>query len=357
MFHNNIPRPVCRKCGNHHDRIKIDNQRYRHINCGISENLTHLKNNTKDNTKDNTELEKALINIAVQESLEIHQMDNVNTNIINPNNINPLDKKLEQLPNNEYEKKYAHYANDIIHKKSVIKSKKIRFPQRSNKYTYNHYSDLVKINTRDESDKLNIIPDINESDCNESDCNESDFISDEIPIDIKCETNDRVNIIVGRGRNEVQGYRNLPLNNIFNNSNILYIDSNEYSDPDILGLLEDIDFTQIGFTDIITDIRIYFDWSTFYCTALPNLIKILNHFKNELNRSIKVYVPLYPDDKSLPSDVKKYLIDDNLHLNMKVMLVYGLYPLFEWDNQSRIKDMKDSINQNIYLMISTYDED
>ena len=127
-----------------------------------------------------------------------------------------------------------------------------------------------------------------------------------------------------------------------------------------MGLLEVADFTKIGFTDVITDIRIYFDWSTFYCSALPNLVRMLKHFKNELNRSIKVYAPLYPDDRSLPNDVKKYLIDipnsnPNLNFNLNVMLVYGPYPLFDWNNQSKLVEIKECINQNIYLMITTYE--
>ena len=119
-------------------------------------------------------------------------------------------------------------------------------------------------------------------------------------------------------------------------------------------LLEDVDFTQIGFSDQITDIRIYFDWSTFYCSALPNLVDVLIRIKQKIGRSVIVYAPLYPDDKTMPGDVKRYLVDNAPDI-VQLMMVYGSYPLFDWNDQSRINDLETHVNSDMYLMISTYE--
>jgi hypothetical protein len=318
---------VCRKCNKYHDKI----QTTRTVLPSPDPNLQRFKN-------DGASLERALLKIAVQESLETHQQMRgstdaskyaqygsripgvvpvtlpVTSDVMMDIDTGDTDRINTKINYTDYTD-YADYADRVDDARNV-----------------NHNNQTVRINTRRDNSDL------------DSECM------------IDSNTMNRVNIVVGRGSIYLKGNKNLPINPTIFVPYVIYVDSNEKSEPDIPLLFENIDFAKIGFSNDITDIRIYFDWSSFYCTAISNMTKILDRIKTQINRPVKVYIPLYPEDKGVPGDVVRHVISNkpwNLHLNL--MLVYGEYPLFDW-NDSRIAELRECVNESIYLMISTYEE-
>jgi len=171
----------------------------------------------------------------------------------------------------------------------------------------------------------------------------------------------RLNIVVGRGRVDPKGYRNLPLNisktrpDALDPDYVMYVDPDQRVDADLQTTIEDVDFVSLDLADRLTDIRIYFDWSSFYCTAMHSIMDVLRVLSRVLGRSAKVYVPLYPDDKGVPADVARILADKAVKLkmpDMSISIVQGAYPLFDWQNSQRSQDLLNSVNRNIYLLIS-----
>lgn len=171
----------------------------------------------------------------------------------------------------------------------------------------------------------------------------------------------RLNIVVGRGRVDPRGYRNLPLNigkiipDALDPDYVMYVDPDPRVDADLQTTIEDVDFVALDLADRLTDIRIYFDWSTFYCTAMHRITDVLHTLSRVLGRSVKVYAPLYPDDKGVPADVARILADKAVKLkmpDMSIRIVQGAYPLFDWQNEERSQDLLNSVNRNIYLLIS-----
>jgi hypothetical protein len=183
--------------------------------------------------------------------------------------------------------------------------------------------------------------------------------------------------IVGRGRVEPRDYMNLPLNTTFASRNVVFIDPNQSMHADVKQSIQDVDFKQFGISrdqDIYEtiDVRIIFDWSSFYCGALqflPNIVK-------KIGRRCQILVPLNKDENYIPDDIKQTLLDPftkddkfNHHCNIfTIQLVDGRYPLFDWDKISQktlenirsfipsANSLADVVNPNKYIVISAFDE-
>lgn len=158
-----------------------------------------------------------------------------------------------------------------------------------------------------------------------------------------------IDFIVGRGRNKPDGHINFPLNMVFKNRNVVYIDPDETTGSDIRQCIQDVDFSQFNIsknddTNEKIQIRFLFDWSSFYCSAMVHLPDIAK----KLKRRFKVLVPLNNDETHVPSEVKQYLHDSIFTL----ATVDGQYPLFDWNNNT---DNFNLINKKRYMMIYVYD--
>ena len=72
---------------------------------------------------------------------------------------------------------------------------------------------------------------------------------------------------------------------------------------------------------------------------------------------MKVYVPLLPEDTNIPKDIKSKIMDNpfSKNDNITLALVYGKYPMFDWNNEARIQDMMELINTEFYLMITNHE--
>ena len=169
----------------------------------------------------------------------------------------------------------------------------------------------------------------------------------------------KLTLIVGRGRLDVQGNLNLPLNGgIARDSYILFVDSTDVSDPDIQSNIEELDFTTLGISSEITSIKLYFDWSSFYCTAMQNIVAMMNKISRTMRRAVTICAPLYPGDKTIPDDVKRNILESPLNDgDIKLMLVYDAYPLFDWEieNEKIRENFRANVNPDSYLMITNLD--
>lgn len=157
-------------------------------------------------------------------------------------------------------------------------------------------------------------------------------------------------VIVGRGRHDLDGCLNLPLNPQLDNINTLYVDPNAEYKPDVVAHVQNLNFDSFGVTqntDINGQINLFFcfDYSSFFCTALDALPLMAKH----INRPFVVFVPLGPNENSIPSEVPHILHEP--HFSVK--LIYGRYPLFDWDNSnSKGLHAATYINKNVYIGIS-----
>lgn len=154
-----------------------------------------------------------------------------------------------------------------------------------------------------------------------------------------------VDFIVGRGRRDFQGALNLPIDAVFNSRNCVYIDSWDLLKPDICAKFSEVNFGSYGITPFYDpfsqiQVRIFFDWSTFFCGCIQHLFKKCT----ELGRRCEIYVPLLPSENSIPSDIKRTLWQPVF----TVELVSGKYPLFDWGTE---KNIYQYVNTNFYLKI------
>lgn len=175
--------------------------------------------------------------------------------------------------------------------------------------------------------------------------------------------------IVGRGRVEPQENVNFPLNLTLASRNIVFIDPNPSVQADVKQLIQDVDFKHFGILrdqDVYEtiDVRIIFDWSSFYCGALqclPNIIK-------KIGRRCKILVPLNKDENLIPNDIKQILNPPDESKLFTITLADGRYPLFDWDrispNTLRVirkfapsaNSLADVVNPNKYVVISAFDD-
>lgn len=150
--------------------------------------------------------------------------------------------------------------------------------------------------------------------------------------------------IVGRGHTEPSGYMNFPINPIFNNRNIIYIDPNIAMNADIKQPLHEVDFSVFNIED--AKIRFIFDWSSFYCGALQTLTDTMK----KLNKSCQIFVPLNKDEKSIPRDIVNTLINKIYTLST----TEGKYILFDWSKDKTLQEnerMSSFINSEKYIKI------
>lgn len=163
--------------------------------------------------------------------------------------------------------------------------------------------------------------------------------------------NEHCDFIVGRGKKQPIGYMNYPLNPIFYTRNIIYIDPNTETGADINQYLNDVDFSIFNICkeqdpNEHIQIRIIFDWSSFYCGALQNLV----HTMIKIGRRCQILVPLNKDENIVPRDVYNTL---NNKL-FTVATVEGKYILFDWSKDNLYK-MSNYINNERYIKIDVFD--
>ena len=120
--------------------------------------------------------------------------------------------------------------------------------------------------------------------------------------------------IVGRGRRNVKGNKNIPINKNLLEKNVIFIDLNEDSYPDYCA-----DFIDIKYNKKIKKIFL-FDWSTFYCSCIKNINKLLQKTEN-----FTIYVPLDKSEITISDEIL-----DNKNFTSKI--IKGNYPLFDWKN-------------------------
>jgi hypothetical protein len=393
---------VCRKCGRYHDKVQRGRASRKYINPRAK------------NSNEREELENALVDIAKQKSLEIYRKKDV---VSQRDQTSDMDTDWDSSEHSKSTVNYEAYGSRLLSNSkpkvrldrqnndgrvntlSEYQNKRENRNKREDRNRHRNISSAVKITTRkfgdhesidnvyqpiqinelgnaddvsdwdkvqindqlqnyepDDIDQVTDMTDIETESCDVTNTNSFEF--DENQNQNGMSWDSRVNIIVGRGRKEVEGNMNLPLNPIFDFSYVMYVDESPFSDPDVQMKIEDIDFSQFGFGDNVTDIRIYFDWSSFYCTAMHNIAQLITRFKYEVGKSVKVYVPLYVEDKSLPGDVKRCVIDSPLYdANVRLSMVYGKYPLFNWMDQNRNDKLKEAVNEEMYILINNYVSD
>lgn len=154
--------------------------------------------------------------------------------------------------------------------------------------------------------------------------------------------------VVGRGHSPVTGGFNIPENPTLRNFNVVYVDVNPNTKPDIAGHIQNLNFNALCPNIPNTKIFFLFDWSTFYCNAMDSLKKIAKRF----NMDFDVYVPLGSNENTIPSEVEWSLSD---HI-FNVTIEFGKYPLFNWDkNMDKFNNGQNStadiINENAYMVI------
>lgn len=170
--------------------------------------------------------------------------------------------------------------------------------------------------------------------------------------------------IIGRGKNAPRSYMNFPLNPKLRKRNLIYIDPNPSMDSDIKQMLHDVDFSFFGICkeqDPMEEInvRFFFDWSTFYCTAVQSLTNVILG----IGRKCQIFVPLNNDEKTIPSDVKRELCSDIFTLT----IVEGTYPLFDWNATNQTSEsenlphtfttsMRSVMNPDRYMRIDAYSD-
>ncbi|AYV77572.1 MAG: hypothetical protein Dasosvirus8_6 [Dasosvirus sp.] len=153
-----------------------------------------------------------------------------------------------------------------------------------------------------------------------------------------------IDFIVGRGRLAPQGYLNIPLSDYMKTRNIVFVDPALEHDADIQKLIENVNFSNYRITHLedpneMIDVNIIFDWSTFYCTALQSMKAIAD----KIGRRFKVYVPLAPDEKKIPSIIKEHLSNPKFI----VTIVEAQYPMFKIDQE----EYKNIMNMEQYMLI------
>lgn len=169
-------------------------------------------------------------------------------------------------------------------------------------------------------------------------------------IETLCDNLDKqIDFIVGRGKIYLPGCLNIPLNPKFNERKFITIDPTVDMEADEMKLIQDVDFNVFGITkhhdpDEIIEVKIFFDWSSFYCGAMQELTNIIQR----IGRKCKIYVPLSKDENVIPDDIKRNLSSDIFTLN----LVEGQYPLFDWNNFAGLNEY---VNPTRYIRIDAYD--
>ena len=155
---------------------------------------------------------------------------------------------------------------------------------------------------------------------------------------------DHIDFIVGRGHIYPSGCMNIPMNPIFNERNVIFVDSNPTMGADIVDLLENVNFDDYGITSrSLINLRFIFDWSTFYCSAIYSMKRIAHRLKHRM----EIYVPLESDEQMIPSEILS-VMDDPI---FTITIQDGFYPLFD----PRIKETYSIFNIEKYIKIQVND--
>lgn len=135
--------------------------------------------------------------------------------------------------------------------------------------------------------------------------------------------------IIGRGRRDIYGNKNIPINKKLLKIHTIFIDLDKNTNPDY-----SIDFIDMDYDESEKNIFL-FDWSTFYCNCIKNLNKILQKINN-----FTIYVPLDKSEFKLSDEIieNKYFISK---------IIEGKYPLYDWKNRS----VQKYINPNGFIQI------
>ena len=158
-----------------------------------------------------------------------------------------------------------------------------------------------------------------------------------------------IDFIIGRGKNNPHGYRNIPIDPCLMKRNVIFIDPNPAMDSDIKEWLHKIDFSQFGICitddpEQIINVRFIFDWSSFYCSAVSNMANVIRTIKHRC----QILVPLDQNENTMPHIIKVTYNDPIF----KPEIIEGLYPLFDWNRDD--KQTINVINPSRYIRINAY---
>lgn len=154
-----------------------------------------------------------------------------------------------------------------------------------------------------------------------------------------------IDFVVGRGRVKYTGGLNLSMSPAFQTRNVVYIDQDSDTRPDITEKFEQLDLTNFGITnnddpehDI--HIRFIFDWSSFYCGAFLGI----HHISTHLRRPYSILVPLHAHENHMPPEIQRVLWQKHYTKN----IISGNYPLFDWST----RNVSNFVNPDVYVEIS-----
>lgn len=156
---------------------------------------------------------------------------------------------------------------------------------------------------------------------------------------------DHLFVIVGRGRSNPDGYLNLALNPHLKNINTLFVDPNPNYMPDIVALIQDVNFDAFEIANSNKIFKIFcFDYSSFFCTAIYSLPSIAKR----INSPFVVFVPLGDGENKIPSEITHALHEPMF--TTKIM--HGKYPLFDWEvSNAHENNVATYVNKDVYIGI------
>jgi hypothetical protein len=336
-------------------------------------------------------IEENMINHAIIESLNEYNMqnqsvsnnlpiDNINDNV-NINNIDHIKKISTKCNTDPILDRYIHLLVDnIVHinhsEQSEQSTQLTQLTQSSDTYlnmstvnpVFLQKQDLT-IDQNNDNLKISNITDIN-IDINIDEPMDIDEpyqkFSEYNPIDFYLNINnieqEHYDFIVGRGRNELPDYMNLPINPVFASRNVVFIDCNPNMQADIQQRIEYVDFSWFGICNEQDpheriSVNIIFDWSSFYCGAMQNLKNIVT----SIGRRCHIFVPLDSTSNNIPIDISRELQTSIFTIIVKD----GRYPLFDWNKDSDIslginpmtgkrKIISELVNPNKYMIIYAF---
>ena len=165
---------------------------------------------------------------------------------------------------------------------------------------------------------------------NDNVMNDSEMDNNEIMQDLTLnkgyDKKTQLDFIIGRGRNLPKGFMNIPMNVEFEKRNVIFIDPDPRMNADIKQWLRDVDFRYYGIfkdqdPDSLINLRFIFDWSSFYCGAIDEMINVIS----KIDHQCEILVPLDNDEHTVPDIIKQSFNGSNFN----IMIIHGYYPLFD----------------------------
>lgn len=361
----------------------VHNSRCVSRKCIISNNMNKPNSNEYDPNMYVTDTEENMIQKAIEISLieenMIQQAINVSLceyNIQNQSKINIQNLSLiETAPDNNTNNDIDTCDDTII---KTITTKCNNDESSLDRYVRLIVDDVVNINNSQQTDILSahIITPINLQDQSCLDIGEPMDIDDQYQISDKLVSRrfktdslnftdmeeEHYDFIVGRGRTDLEGYMNIPINPVFSSRNVVFIDANPKMNADIKQFIETIDFSWFG---ICKDqdpeeriiVNIIFDWSSFYCGAMQNLTNIVTN----IGRRCRIFIPLDSNNNDVPSDIMRELKNSIFTITVE----NGHYPLFDWTKEGNVclginpmsgrpKIIRELVNPDKYILIYAF---